>query len=439
MQRFPNSSQDSSHFATLQRPRRGPNNNNSETAPERPPPPLPPRSYPSQSQLGFQSSQSAFNINHMGMPWNYQGNAGYPMDFQQAAMMGYPVGTMRRTPSNQSMGGIPQQQQPFFGWGGPVGFGPPMTQQEMEFELQARRGSQSAMWSGQGQSYPQPQQAPPRPPSVTQSQPVTPQGSFRRKSRPPPPHHEQRQQEQTRRQEMEIMQDRYNQNSHNQSMNQRPLTPRGGLNRMAQSPINFQENLRELEEDARIEYQASSSDSPEGPWTCEHCTFINPMSTNICTICCKTHRSSKSKKSSGSGGKPETYPRKGSSSSTNDNEEIPVIQSKLSISRGDQQQATINLIESVERVRTPTKDRRPQFPSGTNHKNKITPNTGNENEDEDEDNEDEEELENQAQHHRIKINTKKPKIISAKSNSNEDVYGSVPVQGLTISPKIGIE
>src|SRR5579863_1607093 len=51
--RFPSSSQDVSHFATLQRPnKRG--GFNGAGAPEAPPP-LPPRSFPSQPQLSFQS------------------------------------------------------------------------------------------------------------------------------------------------------------------------------------------------------------------------------------------------------------------------------------------------------------------------------------------------------------------------------------------------
>jgi hypothetical protein len=373
-----------------------------------------------------------------GVPWNY------PMDFQQAAMMGYP-GVMQRTSSNQSMGGISQQQQQqFFGWG-PMGFGHPMTQQEME--ILARRDSESSMmWGGQ-QSYPQQQQQQPhqRPPSVTQSQPVTPQGSFRRKSRPPAfQHEEQRQQRYDPDMDINSHRQPYRFNDNQQILNnQRPTTPRS-LSRMNPSPIHFQETLRDLEEDAMLEFH--HQDDPEGPWTCKHCTFINPKSLKICTICCKTHQSSQG---------PE-MPRKGSSSSTNDNEDLPVIQSKLSISRGEKQQATINLIESVERVRTPTSkenQRRPPPPSpannNSNRSNKIIENqrqkVKGEEEDEEEDggeldDAEEQELINKAQHHQIKINTKKPKIISARSNmndSNEDVFGIVPVQALTISPKIG--
>lgn len=409
-------------------------------APERPPPPLPPRSYPSQSQLGFQTSQSAFNINQMGIPqnqqfgnmhpWNYPpasgGSSGYPMEFQQAAMMGY-TGSMRRTPSNQSMGGVPQQ---FFGWG-PMGFGPPMSQQEMEMEIMARRGSES-MWMQQGQQQQPP--LPPRPPSVTQSQPVTPQGSFRRKTRPSIQHEEQREQQFRNIHQPPPPHERFVQN---QQFTQRPPTPKSGLSRMNPSPIQFQETtIRDLEEEAALEY--AGSDTPDGPWTCEHCTFVNPKSTKICTICCKTPAHGyKSKPSKYAGGKPETHQRKGSSSSTNENEDIPVIQSKLSISRrGEQQQATINLIESIERVKTPTKDRkklssRPGFASA------VSTNNNNE---EEEDDDDQELLNQTAQHHQIKINTKKPKPVPIKSkmnDSNEDVYGSVPVQATTISPKIG--
>lgn len=329
-----------------------------------------------------------------GVPWNYSGQ-GYPSDFQQTGMM-YP-GSMRRTPSNQSMGGHPQQ---FFGWG-PMGFGPPMTQQEMEMEILSRREVEP-MWMG----------PPPRPSSVSQSQPVTPQGSFRRKSKPTMYREDQGN-------EMQVN-ERFNQN---QQINRRSSTPRS-LSRMNSSPIHFQETIQALEEEPLM---VEGAQMPEGPWTCEHCTFINPKSSKICTVCCKTP--SNGYRPTGNGNKPNTTAfRKGSTSSTNENEDIPVIQSKLSISR-EKQQATINLIESVERVKTPMDKRT---------KTVAKPSSMDEH---DEEELDEEELQKQAKLHKMKINTKRPKGVTTRSSvkdSNEDVYGSVPIQTLTISPKIGI-
>lgn len=413
-----------SHFATLQRSKRG------SQAPERPPPPVPPRNFSSsQSQLGFQSSQSAFNLNQMGMapqfgmPWNYPGQ-GYPMDYQQqVAMMGYP-GTMRRTPSNQSMG-APQQQQ-FFGWG-PMGFGPPMSQQEMEMEIMAaRRGSEPPVFANQ------------RPHSVTQSQPVTPQGSFRKKTRPSMNHDRQAMAEAN-------MNERFIQS---QQVKQRPSTPSSFARVKPSAQMNFQQPSQHIMSNTSNEFDSSNqeletTEEPEGPWTCEHCTFINPKSTKVCTICCKTpsngYRCTGQVKSN--------YRRKESTGSMND--EIPVVKSKLSISRGEKQQATINLVERVERVSTPT-DRRSvgqtrasQFSQSPSLPPKSSNNEYEEYEDQNEEDIDEEELVRQAQRHQIKIDTKKhikpvtKTTASQLTNSNEDVYGSVPVQALTISPKIG--
>lgn len=293
---------------------------------------------------------------------------------------------MRRTPSNQSMGPHPYPSNQFAGWA-PMGFGPPMTQQEMEMDLMARRGAE--------QAWPPASVPPPRPPSVTQSQPVTPRGSFRQKSRPPmafPQNEGQRGQSDVNTNERRVLE------------NQRASTPRGMM-RVTPSPTHFQP----LSEDA-----AEVTESPEGPWTCEHCTFINAKSSKICTICCKTP--SEGYKSMVKGGS-----RKGSTSSTNENEEVQVIQSKLCISRGEKQQATINLVESVERVRTPTEKRRS---SAQSKKEANLKGLGQENE--------------ESRPMKVNANATKPNIKKpVMTDSNEDVYGSVPVQAMTISPKIG--
>jgi hypothetical protein len=441
--RYPASSHDASHFATLQRPKRGGLN-----APERPPPPLPPRSASSsQTQLGFQSSQSVFNLNQMGMPqqfnvpWNYPGHGYPPYDFQQqqqqAAMMGYP-GTMRRTPSNSSMGGGPMPPQ-FFQWG-PMGFGPPMSQQEMEREMfAARRGSEPPAFANQRGS------------SV--SQPVTPQGSFRKKTRPSLNQERQQAAADAR------INERFIQNNQHISQQQRSTTPSsfvrvkpitsyelqgngGGNGMFSQSQLG---RGNEEFETSSSPNNAEMTESPEGPWTCEHCTFINPKSTKICTICCKTPSDGYRPMNKNGPNKPNSHSRKGSSGSEI-HEEIPIVESKLSIFRGEKQQTTINLVERVEKVRTPTDPRSPKQGVLRNGISSSTTRKTEEPEDEllleEENGEDEDdllddELEQQAQQHQLTINTKKPKVVAALSNSNEDVYGSVPIQALTISPKIG--
>jgi len=497
--RYPNS-HDASHFATLQRNRRGFQQN---PPPERPPPPIPPRSASSsQTHLGFQSSQSVFNLNQMGMPhqpfnnannnmpWNYPGH-GYPAtpyEFQQqqqqqaAMMMGYP-GTMRRTPSNSSMGGGPMPSH-FFPWG-PMGFGPPMSQQEMEREVFAsRRGSEPPVFANNQRAS-----------SI--SQPVTPQGSFRKKTRPSLNQERQQAAVEARINERFIQQQHQQQTGNNLSQQNRSTTPSsfvrvkpiipqdslGGpmtmtMNQNAGRSYSSQRNNNnnnnedgeDEDRDSPNNIDGDELEGPEGPWTCEHCTFINPKSTKICTICCKTP-SDGYKPMNKSGVNSNKSPSSSFGSSRNNkqgsaeesgseiHEEIPILESKLSISRGEKQQATINLVERVEKVRTPTDSHR--LSKQGMRRNAAGPRTPvppppppqeDDDDDLDEENEDEEleqNLERHAQHHQIKINTKKQTTVgvgkskgvgnggNGMSNSNEDVYGSIPIQTLTISPKIG--
>ena len=50
---------------------------------------------------------------------------------------------------------------------------------------------------------------------------------------------------------------------------------------------HHQENMRNAEAET-VTTMFKVTESPEGPWSCEHCTFVNPKSTKVCTICCKT-------------------------------------------------------------------------------------------------------------------------------------------------------
>lgn len=427
--RFPSTSQDASHFATLHRPGRNqrqqlPQSTTSlsspqsptsrDNPPERPPPPLPPRQFPSQTQLSFQSSQSAFDLDRMaavaqqqnaaafGMPpWNYpMPMQGYPYDFQQAMMMGFPgSGTMHRTPSTQSMGpsmnpasGPPNQQQPFFGWG-PMGFGPPMSQ--MEMEMMTRRGSEQFM------NLLPPQQSQR---GVPLSNPVTPQGSFRKKTG----RHMSVEPEFTRRLDnrsgLDFSQNRRSgtpssfvrvqPSSSSVASSPAPSIPSAfastkPIKPPAKPPSNSDQSPDDSYFSAEKQQLTESSEStpeltenPEGPWECEHCTFINPKSTKVCTICCKTpsagFKPMKGKKNAvgakGRWGKkaasvdPVPSPTKSASSSsrsrrdsskesassatTGTDEVVPVLKSKLSISRDQKQQQTkIDLVSKVEKER----------------------------------------------------------------------------------------
>ncbi len=39
--------------------------------------------------------------------------------------------------------------------------------------------------------------------------------------------------------------------------------------------------------------KAPAATMPKKPWTCDHCTFVNPPGGNVCAMCCKTSRQSR--------------------------------------------------------------------------------------------------------------------------------------------------
>lgn len=408
--RFPSTSQDASHFATMHRPGRNQirqpppptsqQQRQNQDAPERPPPPLPPRQFPSQTQLAFPNSQSAFDLDRMaaasqqqmfgGMPpWNYP-LPGYPMDFQQAMMMGYPGGTMHRTPSTQSMGPSmnPSSNPHQFGWG-PVGFGPPMTQMEMEMmAAHHRRGSEQFMNMLPPQQQQHPFQQSQR--GVPLSNPVTPQGSFRKKAG----RHMSVEPDANRRLDRNLDLTNHRRSGTPSSFVRVPPSPSVFTSVPPQGPPSssgkskppakppsdqspddsyFSAERQQTESTGSSESTPELTENPEGPWQCEHCTFINPKSTKVCTICCKTpaegYRPMKGNKRAGgsisSAAKDKSSkfikdtPDSGSGSRRRDSssssgvargEPVPVVKSKLSISR-DKQQAKVNLVSKVEKER----------------------------------------------------------------------------------------
>jgi len=319
------SQQNASHFATLRR-----HNSAKSQKPPEPAPPLPPRNHSSMSQSVFDLSQIPFGM----PPWCYP--PGYPLDpyHQQQMMMGYP-GQLKKTPSNSSFTGSTPQ---FMGW--PPYYPPNMMMDPglnhpmNSYHFDSGNESEPAM----SMTYGNQQQPPPLPP-----RPMTPQGpvvrrktgSSSRRSEAP---------DESR--SVAVMRGRERSPHPNQMAVRGNTAPPPEVHQESEedsylTTSNRVKRDRNEEEDNFVSIEVTTE--PEGPWTCEHCTFINPKSTKICTVCCKTPSL---------GYRVMQVKGKGKGS-----QRSPVVKSKLKLSKGTNskyEEEVINVEEKIEKGRFST-------------------------------------------------------------------------------------
>jgi len=144
---------------------------------------------------------------------------------------------------------------------------------------------------------------------------------------------------------------------------QRPETPRKTPAPLPPIPAPPEPEYYSGDEGDSVVELESLTENPEGPWSCEHCTFINPKSMRVCTVCCKTpvkgYRlipsrplflppSPVGKRRAGVGKGDVEEEGFGGHEFTS-----PVVQSKLSFSTAKSQQSPQKISLSVEKVRKP--------------------------------------------------------------------------------------